>query len=297
MQSFEKSDVREQITTERVFELLQDWGGEPEYANFGIVATTICHNYPGEGSRKLYYYENTSLFRCYTGCDAAFDIFELAIKVQLIQNKKEFDLNDAVLFIARRFAIAGSEVESEDGALEDWKILLNYDRIDSLAFQNNFQQVLLKEYDSNILSHFLSIPSYDWLKEGISKEVMLKCGIGYYPGGEQITIPHFDANGRFIGLRGRNLGKEESELYGKYRPLKVNQGLYNHPLGFNLYNLNNSKNDINTIQKAIIFEGKRQSRPSLLFLLDREGLRNWENFSNSQLTGKPGATVGKIDVW
>ena len=33
--------------------------------------------------------------------------------------------------------------------------------------------------------------------------------------------------------------------------------MYNHPLGFSLYNLNNSKQTIEKIKKAIIFEGEK----------------------------------------
>ena len=61
-----------------------------------------------------------------------------------------------------------------------------------------------------------------WLKEGISQEVMNNANIGYYPGEDQITIPHFDQNGRFIGLRGRTVVAADAELYGKYRPVKIN---------------------------------------------------------------------------
>ena len=33
--------------------------------------------------------------------------------------------------------------------------------------------------------------------------------------------------------------------------------MYNHPLGFNLYNLNNSKENIKKLGKAIVFEGEK----------------------------------------
>ena len=95
------------------------------------------------------------------------------------------------------------------------------------------------------------------MREGINESALAQARIGFYPGGDQITIPHFDKDGRFIGLRGRTLCKEEAELYGKYRPMKINKQLYNHPLGMNLYNLNFSKENIKSIQKAIVFEGKR----------------------------------------
>jgi len=60
-------------------------------------------------------------------------------------------------------------------------------------------------------------------------------------------------------LRGRTLCAEEGERFGKYRPLKVNGVLYNHPLGMNLYNFNNSKQNIAIIKKAIIFEGEKST--------------------------------------
>ena len=35
--------------------------------------------------------------------------------------------------------------------------------------------------------------------------------------------------------------------------------MYNHPLGMNLYNLNNSKDAIKIIKKAIVFEGEKST--------------------------------------
>ena len=58
-------------------------------------------------------------------------------------------------------------------------------------------------------------------------------------------------------MRGRTLCKEEGEKYGKYRPVKIGKDLYNHPLGMNLYNFNNSKNNISLMKKAIVFEGEK----------------------------------------
>ena len=105
MINFDKSEIKKQITTEQVFELLLDWNGEPEYTSFGIVSRTICHNVAGEGSRKLYFYSDSQLFYCYTGgcAEPSFDIFELAIKVAKIQEGKTLDLNDAVRALAYRF--------------------------------------------------------------------------------------------------------------------------------------------------------------------------------------------------
>ena len=254
---FDKTKIREALTDENIYDLLQEWGGDPGREVFGFTSTTICHNPPGEGSRKLYYYENTGLFRCYTGCDSYFDIFELTTKVAKIQWDKEFDLNDAVRWIAQRFGFSSDhEDRPEDEALDDWKYLANYERIQDVVVKTN--TVVLKEYENDILERFnYSVKIGPWLREGITQAALDQARIGYYPGGDQITIPHFDKDGRFIGLRGRTLCAEEGERFGKYRPMRINRELYNHPLGMNLYNFNNSKDNIKLMKKAIIFEGEK----------------------------------------
>ena len=256
---FDKSEIKNLLNIEDIFNLLYEWGGDPEYTSFGILSATICHNAPGEGSKKLYYYSNSTLFHCYTGCsDPSFDIFELVIKVFEIQHNKKVDLNEAVRYIAMRQGYSGRiEDALEEEGLEDWSILSNYNRIQNIEIGEK-KNIVLKEYDDVILSRFnYKIKIAPWIKENISQEVIEKAKIGFYPGGDQITIPHFDADGRFIGVRGRALCQQECELYGKYRPLKVNQVLYNHPLGMNLYGLNWSKDAIKTIKKAIIFESEK----------------------------------------
>jgi hypothetical protein len=254
---FDKNEIKEALTVENIFELLVDFGGDPEYSSFGILCSTICHNPPGEGSRKLYFYDNSHLFRCYTGCDSYFDTFELVIKVAKIQWDKDFDLNDAVRWVAQRFGISGELVEEDElKQLPDWKILDNYSRLQELEVKD--RKVELKTYDEAILSRFnYTVKITPWLNEGICQDALDQAMIGFYPGADQITIPHFDADGKFIGLRGRTLCAEEGERYGKYRPIKIGKDLYNHPLGMNLYNFNNSKDNIKLARKAIVFEGEK----------------------------------------
>ena len=264
---FDKQEIRDFLSEDNMMDLLQEFGGDPERTKFGIICTTICHNPPGDGSRKLYWYSNTGLFRCYTGCDEPiFDIFELVIKVMNIQHHINMDLNEAVRWVASKFGFVGRNEEAgPEERLNDWTFLANYDRIQDIKEKSN--HVILKEYDTNILNNLdYNIKITPWLNEGITQEVLNQAQIGFYLGGDQITIPHFDKDGRFIGLRGRAICAEEAEHYGKYRPLCINKIQYNHPLGINLYNLNNSKKAINILEKAIVFEGER-IRLSLSFCL------------------------------
>lgn len=258
MIAYDKAEVKAALSLQDIADLLTEWGGEPEFTSFGLVSATICHNKPGEGSRKLYFYSNTSLFRCYTGCagEPSFDIFELAIKVFKIQYEKEIELNDAVRHIAYKFGIITTAKSEDVSKLKDWEVFNRYDRIQEIEIKS--YAVKLKEYDPAILDRFnYTVKIGPWLREGISQTAIEKARIGYFPGGEQITIPHFDVDGRLIGIRGRALSKEDAERYGKYRPIMINKDWYNHPLGVNLYGLNWTKDNIRALGKAIVFESEK----------------------------------------
>ena len=271
MINFDKQKIREQLSIDDIYQLLTDFGGDPEYTDFGLLSSTICHNFPGEGSRKLYWYSNTGLFRCYTGCDEpTFDIFELTMKVFVIQQSRSLDLNAAVRYVAAKFGIAGEYEEDDLDLPEDWRIFDSYNRVQEA--ENKDYSVELKEYDTTILKNLnYNVILTPWLREGITQEVLDYTQIGFFPGADQITIPHFDANGRFVGLRGRALAQDDVERWGKYRPLRVMKNeMYNHPLGMNLYGLNWAKDNINLMGKAIVFESEK----SVLLYMSYFGIEN-----------------------
>lgn len=270
MLQFDKAEILEQISTEQIYELVNEFGGNPSWTDFGFISDTICHNPPGEGSHKLYYYFNENIqrgyFKCYTGCsESVFDIYQLVIKVQAIQNNKEIDLNQSIRWVANYFGIAGSILEFEEEVLPDWQILKNYDKI--VETNENKSIVELKTYDSTILSRFnYNVIIKPWVKDNISTEIMRQTQIGYYSGGQVITIPHFDKDGKFVGLRSRALIQEEAEMFGKYRPIKIKSTLYSHPLGMNLYGLNWAKDNIKKLKKAIVFESEKSVLQYMTFM-------------------------------
>lgn len=252
----ELDEFKQSLSIEQIFDLVADLGGEPimEYNSF--KARTICHNVAGSGSHKLYYYNNTKLFKCYTDCDSYMDIFELVRKQKSISSGIEWSLPKAVAFVAMYFGylIKNSEIEQEKNILKDWSIINNYERMYSR--EESKQIVELKKFDINILQYLPRPRVSIWEQEGIKKEIIINRGIAYDPKNEGIVIPHFDIDGNLVGIRERTLIKEV-EKYAKYMPAKLNNKMYNHPLSFNLYNLNNSKNAIKILQKAIVFEGEK----------------------------------------
>ena len=255
---YDKDKLKESLELEQIYDLLELWGGEPEYVEGGLISQTICHNLPGEGSRKLYYYENTKLFHCYTGCiEPSFDIFGLAVKVERNQHGEEWELYDAMKFIAEYFGFEGEEQkEQNEKKLADWEVIERHER---RKISPEIILPQLPEYNKVILTRFIYPHILPWEQEGIDYKVYQRNAIGYYQGSDQITIPHFDINGRLIGIRGRFIDEERTERYGKYRPLLINKTLYTHPLSMNLYNLNNSKENIKASKIAIVFEGEKSS--------------------------------------
>jgi hypothetical protein len=254
---YNKDSLKAQLDVEQIYDLLVQLGGEPEYVDTGLISQTICHNPPGEGSRKLYYYSNSHLFNCYSGCEEpSFDVFQLVIKAMKIQKNVDYELYDAMCYVAEYFGLAeATRPEERNNELLDWDILKRHDYLHFQSF--NAPKAQLREYNPSILLNFSYPRILNWEAEGIAKEVCRSNLIGYYPGKEQITIPHFDINNRLVGIRGRSLSEEEAERYGKYKPLKINGQLYNHPLSMNLYNLNKSKEAIKRAKAAIIFESEK----------------------------------------
>lgn len=245
--------IKNNLSIEQIFDLLLTLGADPVQHGELIMARTICH---GGSSHKMYYYENTHLFRCYTECSSTFDIFELIVKIETANGRK-FSLPQAVNYIINYFnlSIETKNFESDDNELSDWQILSRYDKI--LNNKNKEERkVEMKIYDDKILSYLPHPRILPWEEEGISKEVINTHHICYNPSSQAIVIPHYNINGELVGIRERTLIKE-NEIYGKYRPMYLNHQMYNHSLGFNLYNIESSKENIKRTKKAIVFEGEK----------------------------------------
>lgn len=246
--------IKNNLSLNQVESLLSDLGAHPFRQNNIIISKTICHC--GE-SHKLFYYDNTKLFRCYTECQDTFDIFQLIMKVQKTLNI-DMTLPQALKYILRFFNIEDvsntdffGEMQEE---LEDWKLLKKYDKNNNK--EDNKQIIELKHFDGSFLKNLPQPRILPWEQEGITNEVIKYHNICYNPSSQGIVIPHYDIDNNLVGVRERTLIKE-NEQFGKYRPMILNKQMYNHPLGFNLYNLNYSAKNIKQLKKVIVFEGEK----------------------------------------
>ena len=262
-------EIKNNLTIDQIYEFLAEMGGEPQIHGDLIISRTICHNPPGRGSFKLYYYDNTKLFKCFTECNDTFDIFQLTLKIKKltgeqivywskegVETSRPWDLPDAVHYVAIFYGIEEKTKDffEERIELQDWKI---FEKYDAKRLQKSRKQIVsLNVFNDNFLKNFPKPKIKPWLDEGIKQEVMDIHKICYDPSNQGIVIPHYNIKNELIGIRERTLIKEE-EINGKYKPAIINGKMYNHPLSFNLYNINLSYKNIKKLKKVIVYEGEK----------------------------------------
>ena len=245
-----KKDIVNSITLNDVKNFLESLGvtqiminEEKQY----LVCPTICHNPVNEAeSMKLYWYQNNKIFRCYTECNEAMSIFKLYQKYMAL-NHYPVTIEEAEDYVKQCL---------KHIVINTNKVSYNYE-LDLNKYQFNNNIPILDEYPKEILSYFTHYYHPTWLRDGITSDAMDKFHIGFSLGQNKIIIPHFDIDGRLIGIRGRTLDKKEAEAYGKYRPLQIGKITYAHPLQFNLYGIYEHQNGIKRRQQAIIAEAEK----------------------------------------
>ena len=249
------------MTKEQIFELVSELHGEPIIKGDSIICKTICHHNVDDlanASHKLYWYENSGLFHCYTGCsEPTFDIFELVRKVKSRELGTDYLLPQAIDYVAQRFGYAATAnfEENETSIKQDLIYVEKYDRINNIELET--QIVELKEYDDGFLKNLPHPLIAPWVEDNILPEVMDYYEICFDPKNQGIVIPHRDLKGRLIGVRERTLIKEQAEKYGKYLPMKIGNKMYNHPLSFNIYGLYQNQEHIKAVKKAIVLESEK----------------------------------------
>ena len=245
-----KKDIIDSITLQDVKNFLESLGvtqimvnEEKQY----LVCPTICHNPINEAeSMKLYWYQNNKIFRCYTECNEAMSIFRLYQKYMAL-NHYPVTIEEAEEYVKQCL---------KHIVINTNKISYNYE-LDLNKYQFNNNIPALDEYPKEILSYFTHYYHPTWLHDGITPKAMDKFHIGFSLGQNKIIIPHFDIEGRLIGIRGRALDKKEAETYGKYRPLQIGRITYAHPLQFNLYGIYEHQKGIQMRRQAIIAEAEK----------------------------------------
>ena len=241
--------IKEIITDNDIKNIMAEYEAYPSCeTNEIIMFPTICHNlHACDASHKLYYYKNSKMFYCFTQCSKSYDIFELLITIENLRGNKEYSFFDALYYLSNKLNIQENFFE----------------RVEQNIYQSKKEYYKKKNiklpfiyYEKNIMNFFDFYLPYEWAKDGINLKELKKFNVRYYPTENQMIIPHYDINMNLVGIRIRAFN-EEDILKGKYRPLKLENKIYSHPLSQFCYGLWENKNNIQKIQKAIIFEGEK----------------------------------------
>lgn len=185
-----------------------------------LVMPTVCHHSNiDDASMKLYYYKNTHIFYCYTE-DGAMSIFSF---LKHFYEARDIDYD---WFTDIYEVIRGCSYFNEHQNTTSYKSIRN-----DYILKKERQE--LPAYPDKIMECFIKYYPIEWLNDGISYEAMDKFNIRYSPSQNKIIIPHYDVNGRLVGIRGRALNQEDIDTWGKYMPIQIEGKWYSHPLSLN----------------------------------------------------------------
>lgn len=244
--------ILDMITTSDIVQLVSKFG-IPEtsirYYNNQLIMPTGCHNeIIGTAKHKLYYYEDSKKFHCYTCC-GSMNPFEFVVQAYRTRGIK-YSLSNAAIIIERiiqerlrdGFAIVTLPSNVKKEIEEDW-------------------HKSLTEYNPSIMNCFSRNKKYlkVWEKEGISFDAMDKFGIKFDMIRNRMVIPIYDDKGVFVGAKVRNFNQEDIENGRKYMPLIHNNEIYTYDKGKILYGLNFNKKNIKNAKRAIIFESEKST--------------------------------------
>lgn len=241
------AEIISTLNDDSIIHLMQELGAD-RYDDKGdfIIFPTICHNIDSsEASMKLYFYKKNKMFVCYTEC-GSMSIFKF-LKTYYETRQIEYDWYQDIYQVVCNC----SDFKQKEGfAPVAYKSLKD-------KYAAKRKEVQLPEYSSNVLDCFVKLYPQEWLNDGITEQTMDKFNISYSISQNKIIIPHYDIDGRLVGIRGRALNDWEIENVGKYTPIKIEQTWYKHPLSMNLYGLNITKNNIRAHSICFLFESEK----------------------------------------
>ena len=239
------AEIIEQLDDNKVKNMLETFDIPYEDKGNYLIMPTVCHHASvDDASWKLYYYKNTHIFQCYTE-EGAMSIFTF-LKNYYETRSIVYDWYNDIYEVIRGCSHFSSEKIATNAycAVRD-KYMPQKDRRE------------LPAYPEGILNIFTKYYPVEWLNDGISKAAMDKYNIRFSSTQNKIIIPHYDAAGRLVGIRGRALNQWEVENLGKYMPVQIEGKWYSHPLSLNLYGLNFNKENIKNTGIAYLVEAEK----------------------------------------
>ena len=239
-------EIIENLPTDKVIDLMESLGARAIRHNEYVQFSTICHNEnPEEASMKLYYYENSHMFVCYTN-EGAMSIFKV-LKNYYETRGIAYDWYEDVLQVILSCSLTK---RFNEGITAE-----KYKEIKEKYLTQKINE--LPTYSEGILDIFTKYYPVEWLNDRITPRAMDKYNIRFSTDANKIIIPHYNPKGELVGIRGRALNQWEVENIGKYMPVQIEEKWYSHPLSLNPYGLNVTKGNISKTGICFIGESEK----------------------------------------
>lgn len=232
--------LKKQLSVDDIISLLGDMGADYSFlSDKEIHFRSICHN---SQSFKLYYYIESQSFYCHR-CGKSWDI------IALIEQIKNLSFREAIDYVCRLCHITETYAKQKP-FIDDWQSMKKY-----LPNSNYVEMPTI--YHTDEMALFSPLYHQSWLDDGITLEAMQKFDIGWYARNKQITIPVLDADGKLIGIHGRNTSRALVEKGYKYIPVKTLNNHYKFPTNSVLYGLFQNKSAIQETKEVCLFEAPK----------------------------------------
>ena len=218
------------------------------YGNDCLIFPTICHNeLIANPSHKLYYYETSKRFYCYTNCKAM-SIYEMIIKSYQARGTK--------ITFSQAYTILSSLVE--DRMKHGFAVIEPPKEHRAKKITDNWASELTV-YNPHVLECFTQQPKYlsPWIEEGIDFDVLKDFGVRFDMVRNRMVFPVLDHLGRLVGIKVRNFNQKDLEEHRKYMPLWYNKELYNYPKMMVAYGFYQNKTIIKRAKEVIVYEAEK----------------------------------------
>lgn len=246
-----ENNLLNKVNTSDILRLMEKLGISESCVRYGndcLIFPTICHNtIDNNPSHKLYYYENSKRFYCYTNCKSM-SIFDFIINVYSTRGFKiefirAYNILDEIVNKRMKTGFAviqAPKLHNSNKIEKDW-------------------EEQLPVYNSHVLECFTQQPRFldPWLSENIDYDVMVEFGIRFDMVRNRIVFPVIDHLGRLVGIRVRNFNQNDLDAGRKYMPLWHNEELYNCPKMMVVYGYYQNRKIIKKLREVIVFEAEK----------------------------------------
>ncbi len=218
------------------------------YGNDCLIFPTICHNeLISNPSHKLYYYEPTKRFYCYTNCKGM-SVYDMIMNTYRARGTK--------ISYSQAYVLLDSIV---DDRMKHGFAIIEAPTVKRTKHINNNWEQELTVYNHHVLECFTQQPKYlgAWLEEGIDYDVLKEYDVKFDMVRNRIVFPIIDHRGKLVGIKVRNFNQVDIEEHRKYMPLWHNKELYNYPKMMVLYGFYQNQKVIKRSKEAIVFESEK----------------------------------------